>query len=149
MNRLAPVMVFALVTVLTVGLSNMQVFADAPGSAAGGAPQSALMIDTLKVREGVYVPFDHTLHNFECESCHHMWDGESDIMPCSEAGCHDNTGMKDIGSEYSYWNIMHASKVDEGYSSCVACHKQTFEDRGYAGCTGSVCHPKGYHLKYQ
>jgi hypothetical protein len=149
MTRLAPVFVFSLVTVLTLGLSNMQVFADAPAEEGVTVPADDLMIDTLQVREGVAVPFDHSLHNFDCVQCHHMWDGESDIMPCSEAGCHDNIGMKELNSEYSYWNIMHKSKVDEEYTTCVACHRETFEDKSYDGCTGSVCHPKGYHLKYQ
>lgn len=92
------------------------------------------------------VMFPHTPHkDFECQKCHHKWDGKSDIVACASSGCHDSFDKKDR-SEKSLYNMIHG-KGSDTQMSCLACHKeQAGKDKDkrkkMLSCMGSACHPK-------
>ncbi len=99
------------------------------------------------------VEFPHGLHfDFACQSCHHDWDGESEVENCTASGCHDETeasgsrNIKDPDNVLYYLAAYH--------NVCVECHRdlgkqvKTLEDKGVekdklpktgpVGCVG--CH---------
>ncbi len=66
------------------------------------------------------VPFSHTLHakqGLECKTCHHTWNGASEMRKCGSPGCHDQPGKKD---GMSFYKAFHDSRSEK---SCVGCHK--------------------------
>lgn len=84
--------------------------------------------------------FSHTLHgkaNIDCSACHHTWDGQSAVLKCSNAGCHDQPGKKDV---MTFYKAFHASKSD---ISCVGCHKKNKKAGHTTGPTScKKCHVK-------
>lgn len=86
------------------------------------------------------VDFSHTRHGaakIDCASCHHTWDGKSEIKGCGTAGCHDQQGKKGTNAFYA---AFHNKKVD---FSCLGCHKATNKKEGTklpVGCKS--CHAK-------
>lgn len=101
---------------------------DAPADMVLKAPEGA------KVTKAP-VAFSHqTGHaDIDCKTCHHTWDGSSEVQPCSTSGCHDN--VKSKRGEDSFYAAFHDRK---SVHSCVGCHKK--EKKGPKRCT--ECHPK-------
>jgi len=84
--------------------------------------------------------FSHDSHYaHDCMTCHHMWDGFSEIKSCAAEGCHDQRGtMKMEGS-----TIYYAFHKKSSEASCLGCHmqlKKAGEPTGPIGCT--TCHEK-------
>jgi len=109
--------------------------------AATKAPESLTLSppETIKATK-TFVTFPHAKHEaakLECATCHHTWDGKSEIKNCSTAGCHDQPGKK---GETAYYTAFHAKKTD---SSCLGCHK-TMKKQGRKNVPVSCkqCHPK-------
>ena len=99
---------------------------------------------TLSVPEGgtatqAPVDFSHAAHgSFDCEACHHKWDGSSEVQPCSAEGCH--TDLEDKRGDASFYKAFH-DRMSE--TSCTGCHtakKKAGEATGPTACTD--CHPK-------
>lgn len=90
------------------------------------------------------VPFAHDKHaELQCQKCHHVWDGQSEMQRCSTAGCHDVFDSKDK-SVNSFYNIVHGRGSAE-VASCVGCHKEAAgadkeKRKQLTGCKGSGCH---------
>ncbi|MFP4167337.1 MAG: cytochrome c3 family protein [Desulfonatronovibrionaceae bacterium] len=85
------------------------------------------------------VDFSHDSHeDIDCTKCHHMWDGESDIQPCMDSGCHDivKPNPKERRSIEYYYNAYH----DMCYKGCHMDQKKAGEPTGPTSCNG--CHPK-------
>lgn len=86
------------------------------------------------------VPFSHSLHDkakIECASCHHTWDGKSEIKLCSTAGCHDQPGKKGVNAFYT---AFHSKKSK---ASCLGCHKIVKKEQKKAvPVSCKSCHPK-------
>ena len=93
------------------------------------------------------VEFPHPTHfAFSCQTCHHQWDGNSQVQSCTTAGCHDldtppealeKTEAQTVSTMAYYKTAFHAQ--------CIGCHK-TIKARnqntasGPTGCIG--CHPR-------
>ncbi len=86
------------------------------------------------------VDFPHGKHDalgLECTTCHHTWDGASDVKGCATAGCHDQPGKR---GENTYYTAFHGRKTDR---SCLGCHKtkkKAGNDVVPISCKD--CHPK-------
>ncbi len=86
------------------------------------------------------VQFPHGKHSnagLECKTCHHKWDGKSEMLKCSSAGCHDQPSKK---ADMSFYKAFHASKAKQ---SCVGCHKAAKKQGNTVAPTSCrQCHPK-------
>jgi hypothetical protein len=108
---------------------------DAPGDLMIAPPEG------MKFKRGKAkppVPFSHEKHaEFDCTTCHHTWDGESDIQKCTDSGCHDSLEYKtrenkdDIALvEIAYHEMCYKGchrdlkkeKKATGPTSCGKCH---------------------------
>ena len=99
------------------------------------------------------VDFPHGQHlTLTCLTCHHKWQGTSENINCTTAGCHDLAEAPQKGSElpaYRYFKNAY-------HGACVGCHKsmtlknlaaekansvQTVQQQtGPTGCV--ICHPR-------
>ena len=100
------------------------------------------------------VAFPHSRHfNYRCKTCHHKWDGYTQIKSCSASNCHNGLSAPEKDSEAPfdryYKTVFH--------QSCKGCHKEikiqnqkleasktvlrdTLPRTGPTGCV--QCHPK-------
>jgi hypothetical protein len=114
---------------------------------------------TLGPPEGVEpkraaVDFPHSLHfEYSCMECHHMWEGDEEILSCSTSGCHDLVEAPDPSEQDERMLYYKAAY----HKLCIGCHKEIkSRNRQVAqynqssdarimptGPTGCVqCHPK-------
>jgi hypothetical protein len=81
------------------------------------------------------VGFPHGLHfQFACKSCHHDWDGESEVEACSS--CHSETepsGTRNIKDEANQMYYLAAY-----HNACVSCHRDTDKKRKAAMAQGNI-----------
>ncbi|MCG8634678.1 MAG: cytochrome c3 family protein [Desulfobacterales bacterium] len=114
---------------------------------------------TIEAPEGVdatrgAVEFPHGTHfEFACQSCHHDWDGESEVENCTTSGCHDETEPSGTRNIKDPDNILYY--LAAYHNACVTCHRDLEKERqaaikkamveekdlpkaGPVGCTG--CH---------
>jgi uncharacterized protein YceK len=71
------------------------------------------------------VEFPHSRHfGFECQSCHHKWEGTAQIKGCMTSGCHDvqvaATKSKQ-GTPLRSEEIKYFKKAY--HEQCIGCHK--------------------------
>ena len=108
------------------------------------------------------VAFPHSRHfEYTCRTCHHKWDGQSNVKRCSAADCHDQLSAPPPVKGARYFDYISDSI---GYfkfafhRQCINCHKE-IEVRNAesarsvfklstpprkTGPTGCVqCHPRG------
>ncbi|WP_272700717.1 cytochrome c3 family protein [Desulfovibrio sp. Fe33] len=106
--------VITLMALFTFGLAvSAWAAPSAPGDIKLGPPTGMEATKSL-------VDFPHGRHvkaDMECATCHHTWDGKSEIKGCSASGCHDQPGKKEATAFYS---AFHAKNTDK---SCLGCHK--------------------------
>ncbi|WDP85146.1 MAG: class III cytochrome C family protein [Desulfobacter sp.] len=68
------------------------------------------------------VEFPHGLHfEFACQSCHHDWDGESDVENCTASGCHDETSPSGTRSIKAPDNVLYY--LAAYHNACLDCHR--------------------------
>lgn len=87
------------------------------------------------------VDFSHARHGaakIECETCHHTWDGESEVLSCSASGCHDQPGKR---GDNSFYRAFHSRKSE---TSCVGCHKivKKKDRKSPVPISCKSCHPR-------
>ncbi len=90
--------------VLAVAMASVAFSQDPPSDVEFNRPENALKTKFPPVA------FDHGTHEAvadSCTDCHHTWDEESEIKPCSASGCHDN--MTDRHLATSYFRAFHFS----------------------------------------
>ncbi len=86
------------------------------------------------------VAFPHSRHfDYTCKSCHHTWDGLSQVSSCAASGCHDqvtaNRGKKvkrapDPANKPYFKAAYH--------QNCIACHKRLKLKRQKLEYSGTV-----------
>jgi hypothetical protein len=106
---------------------------DAPIDLKLGPPENIKASKTL-------VDFSHNKHGaakIDCVTCHHAWDGKSEVKKCGTAGCHDQPGKK---GDNAFYTAFHSKKSE---ASCLGCHKKV-KKQGNANVPVSCksCHPK-------
>lgn len=71
------------------------------------------------------VEFPHSRHfGFECQTCHHTWEGTAQIKGCMTSGCHDvkvaatksKQGAPRRTEEIKYFKKAY-------HEQCIGCHK--------------------------
>jgi hypothetical protein len=112
-----------------------------PSAFAVDAPAEDML---LKAPEGADakknpVNFSHVKHaEFECQDCHHTWDGASPIKKCTESGCHDIVAAK--GAEKKNVKYFETAFHNTCYKGCHKDLKMAGKPTGPMSCT--QCHPK-------
>ena len=73
----------------------------------------------------VSVEFPHSQHfGFECQTCHHKWDGTSQIQGCMTSGCHDATEAATKAKQGTPLRADEIRYFKKAYhESCIGCHK--------------------------
>ena len=106
---------------------------EAPADLKLGPPEGMKASKTL-------VDFSHDKHGeakVECATCHHTWNGTSEVKSCSYAGCHDQPGKK---GETAFYVAFHAKKSE---ASCLGCHKILKKSGNkIVPVSCKACHPK-------
>jgi hypothetical protein len=71
------------------------------------------------------VDFPHSRHfGFECQTCHHTWEGTTQIKGCMTAGCHDVTEAATKAKEGTPTRAEEIRYFKKAYhESCIGCHK--------------------------
>jgi hypothetical protein len=117
---------------LLLGASLASAAQQAPGDLRLGPP------DGIKASKAL-VAFSHARHgaaDVQCVSCHHTWDGKSDIRSCAAPGCHDQPGKK---GETAFYSAFHAKNTER---SCVGCHKPLKKAGKAVPVSCGQCHEK-------
>jgi hypothetical protein len=107
------------------------------------------------------VAFPHSRHfEYACRTCHHKWDGKSEVQSCTAAECHDQLSAPPPPKGRRYGDYIDDSI---GYfkfafhRQCIGCHKEikrrnakltqsllalntSLHKTGPTGCVR--CHPK-------
>jgi hypothetical protein len=72
------------------------------------------------------VAFPHSQHfDYTCKTCHHKWDGNSQVQSCTASKCHDRLSLQEKSEK-----IM-GSKLEEiryykyaFHQQCISCHRE-------------------------
>lgn len=119
--------------VLTLGTALAWAAVDAPGDLKLQPPEG------MKARKS-FVDFSHASHGaakIDCITCHHTWDGKSDVQSCAASGCHDQPGKKETNAFYA---AFHDKKSE---TSCLGCHKaEKKQGNKNVPVSCKSCHPK-------
>ena len=102
------------------------------------------------------VAFPHAVHfDYTCNTCHHKWSGQEEIMSCSTSGCHDLAVLPKKEERSEEDTILRYYKT-AFHKQCIGCHKKIkaenvkmemslgeiaeLADTGPTGCV--KCHPE-------
>ncbi len=105
------------------------------------------------------VDFPHSTHfNTNCKICHHIWEGEPELLSCTTSDCHDLEKLPKKETSQDVQEDLEILYYKKAYHSlCIGCHKEikiknkqmassitSVQDQLMkAGPTGCVkCHPK-------
>jgi hypothetical protein len=112
-------------------------------------PVRTLTLDPPETVEALRasVDFPHPSHfDFSCQTCHHQWDGNSQVLSCTTAGCHDVDTAPEVGENTEAKAVSTLAYYKTAYhTQCIGCHKSLKsqspdEPNGPTGCIG--CHPR-------
>jgi hypothetical protein len=105
------------------------------------------------------VAFPHSQHfSYTCMTCHHKWDGNSQVQSCTASKCHDQPSLP-VKSKKTRSNRQEAIRYYKYafHQQCIGCHreikiqneklelsrKRLREPLQWPGPTSCVgCHPK-------
>ena len=70
------------------------------------------------------VEFPHSRHfGFECQTCHHKWEGTNEIKGCMTSGCHDVTEAATKSRQGTPLRAEEIRYFKKAYhESCIGCH---------------------------
>ena len=72
------------------------------------------------------VAFPHSRHfGYTCKTCHHKWDGNSQVQSCTASKCHDQLTAPDRKErmlDYSSDSIRYFKYAF--HKQCIGCHKE-------------------------
>ena len=105
---------------------------EAPADMKLGPPEGMKAKKTL-------VDFSHVKHDaakVECVTCHHAWDGKSEVKSCATPACHDQSGKK---GKNAFYTAFHSKKSE---TSCLGCHKIVKKSGKPVPVACKACHVK-------
>lgn len=127
------IIAFLTFSVFVFGATSALAATDAPADLRLTPPE------TMRAKK-TPVDFSHNTHDaadIACATCHHNWDGESEVQSCAASGCHDQPGKRGVNSFYA---AFHNKKTE---ASCLGCHK-SLKKQGNKDVPTSCksCHPR-------
>ena len=72
------------------------------------------------------VAFPHSRHfGYTCKTCHHKWDGESQVQSCTASKCHDQLSLP-AKSQKGGANSLEAIRYYKNafHQQCISCHRE-------------------------
>lgn len=125
-------------------------------------PLGAILIeppDTIEPKKSP-VEFPHSNHfGYTCQTCHHTWEGDAQVLNCTTSGCHDLTQFPEKTDKAETGPGSAAVKYFKTayHQKCIGCHKDIKRQNsdlekafsasktkilksGPTGCVG--CHPR-------
>jgi hypothetical protein len=72
------------------------------------------------------VAFPHSRHfSYTCQTCHHKWDGSSQVQSCTASKCHDQLSLP-VKSEKAMENIPEEIRYYKYafHQQCISCHRE-------------------------
>jgi len=72
------------------------------------------------------VDFPHSRHFFyDCKTCHHQWEGDTQIQNCTTSGCHDlEKSPTRLGKGKSNRELNLKYYKTAYHNLCIGCHKK-------------------------
>ena len=105
------------------------------------------------------VAFPHSRHfGYTCRTCHHKWDGESQVQGCTVSECHDQQSAPVKSKKFLDYGPDSIRYFKYAFhKQCIGCHreiqirnaklvksrrtlKEPLQKNGPTGCVG--CHPR-------
>ena len=72
------------------------------------------------------VAFPHSQHfGYTCKTCHHKWDGNSQVQSCTTSKCHDQLSLP-VKSKKTRANSLEAIRYYKYafHQQCISCHRE-------------------------
>ena len=72
------------------------------------------------------VAFPHSQHfGYTCKTCHHKWDGNSQVQSCTSSKCHDQLSFP-VKSKKTRANSLEAIRYYKYafHQQCIGCHRE-------------------------
>ena len=72
------------------------------------------------------VAFPHSRHfDYNCKTCHHKWDGNSQVQSCTASKCHDQLSLP-VKSKKAMDNIPEPIRYYKYafHQQCIRCHRE-------------------------
>ncbi len=72
------------------------------------------------------VAFPHSRHfGYTCKTCHHKWDGNSQVQSCTASKCHDQLSVP-VKSKKVRANRLEAIRYYKYafHQQCISCHRE-------------------------
>jgi hypothetical protein len=72
------------------------------------------------------VAFPHSQHfGYTCKTCHHKWDGNSQVQSCTASKCHDQLSLP-VKSKKTRANSLEAIRYYKYafHQQCISCHRE-------------------------
>jgi hypothetical protein len=72
------------------------------------------------------VAFPHSQHfGYTCKTCHHKWDGNSQVQSCTASKCHDQLSFP-VKSKKTRANSLKAIRYYKYafHQQCIGCHRE-------------------------
>lgn len=126
-------------TILSAIILSVTILAAAPAMATDTPVDLTLRPPEGMKANKTFVAFPHARHEaaeLDCITCHHTWDGTSEIQKCATSGCHDQPGKKGANSFYA---AFHNKRTE---NSCLGCHKVEKKAGRDVPISCKSCHPK-------
>ncbi|MEJ2660551.1 MAG: cytochrome c3 family protein [Desulfobacteraceae bacterium] len=73
------------------------------------------------------VTFPHAAHfSYNCQQCHHKWNGKAAIQSCTTSGCHDldKVPMDENGKPVKDKVLQARYYKNAFHAACIGCHKK-------------------------
>jgi hypothetical protein len=72
------------------------------------------------------VPFPHSRHfDYTCKTCHHKWDGNSQVQSCTGSKCHDQLSATVKGPKTPNEGLQAIRYYKYAFhQQCIGCHRE-------------------------
>jgi hypothetical protein len=72
------------------------------------------------------VAFPHSQHfDYTCKTCHHKWDGSSQVRNCTASKCHDQLSLPTKSNEAVDFKLEEIRYYKYAFhQQCIGCHRE-------------------------
>jgi hypothetical protein len=72
------------------------------------------------------VAFPHSMHfGYTCRTCHHKWDGRSQVQSCTASKCHDQLSLPERSEKVPDFKLEKIRYYKHAFHhQCISCHRE-------------------------